>query len=94
MCISAPLILFSVSLVLRFFYERTQVINAKAMLWYERFIDYHPRITLTNDVLKDITKGLELGKLLNLPKGLSFDFQHMTDLVVSANCIRPFKHLL
>ena len=85
--------LFPVSMALKFHSERTSVTRTTSRLWYDRFINFHRRIVLTDPELKDLSNGLDLGRLMYLPKELQFNYQHMTDLVVSDRCIRPFKYL-
>lgn len=62
-------------------------------IWYDHFIMYHPRIVMTDSTIEDIVQGLELGRLLQLPQELSFSYLHMTDLLVSDRCIRPFSQI-
>ena len=83
----------TVSLTLKLHSERTAVTRATSRIWYDRFIVFHPRIILTDTVLRDIASGLEFGKLIDLPEESSFSFQLMTDLAVSEKCIRPFRHI-
>ncbi len=87
------LYLHAVSMALKLHCERTQVTRTTPRLWYDRFINYHPRIILTDAVLKDLVDGLDFGRLLYLPKEVHFSFHHMMDLVVSERCVRPFKHI-
>ena len=84
---------FSVSLALRLHCERSPITRTTTNVWYDRFISHHSRIVLTDSVIKEIVNGLELSRLLQLPQDLSFSCLHMTDLLVSDRCIRPFKHL-
>ena len=84
---------FTVSLALKFNAERVPITKSVASMWQQKFIQFHPRIILTDAVLKDIVDGLAFGNFLNLPDEFTFNFQLLTDLAVSDKCIRPFKHL-
>ena len=47
-----------------------------------------------NDItIKEIKEGLELCRLLQLPQDVTFGSLHMTNLLVSDRCIRPFRHV-
>lgn len=62
-------------------------------VWNKWSLTYNISIEMTNDNIESIEKGLRLGHLLKLPKGLSFGCEQITHLLVSEGCIRPFKHL-
>ena len=63
-------------------------------IWYKHFITpYYPRITMTDKVVEDIAKGLELSRLLHLSEDLSFDCTCVHQLMVSNGNLRSFKEL-
>ena len=80
-------------MALKFNAARGSPTKSVSSMWQQKFVQFHPRIILTDAVLKDIVDGLAFGSLLNLPEESTFNFQLLTDLAVSDKCIRPFKHL-
>jgi len=51
-------------------------------------------LTLTDDVIAAVEKGLEFGKQLQLPPEVSFSILHISQFLAQPTYfVRPFKHI-
>lgn len=51
------------------------------------------RVILDLNNIREVVKGLELGKLLKLSSDVSFNYLRMTDFLVDGKSARPLAHI-
>ena len=57
------------------------------------FYQKQRRICLNTDSIHSIRRGMELGRLLELPYSSSFNGSCITEILASEGCVRPFNQL-
>jgi hypothetical protein len=61
--------------------------------WREYLLKFRHRIVLKTETITELKKGLEVGRLLELPHELSCNYQHLGDLLAADNIVRPFYRM-
>lgn len=60
--------------------------------WKEFILKFKPRIIFNDDVIAELERGLELGRLLKLPFNLACNYQHIgklmtPEILMSFSCL-------
>ena len=52
-----------------------------------------PNLQLNLDTIQSIKRGVEFGRMLQLPDSVSFTSEHMADIVTAGGNVRPFNQI-
>ena len=78
-------------------HERRTVQATKKVLevWMTRFVSYHQRVELTDETIKELEAGLEVGQLMKLSPIFAFSQAQLTDFIAmhSDKTLRPFAQI-
>ena len=62
-------------------------------IWQENLLKHSSRVTLDLNAIREVKKGLELGRLLKMSADTSFNYLRMTDFVTAGKTVRPLSHI-
>ena len=62
-------------------------------LWQDNLIKHNSRVILDLDTIREVKRGLEVGRLLKLSADTSFNYLRMTDFVTAGKTVRPLLHI-
>ena len=86
--------IFTASLALKLHDLRTaSMTRSTTQLWQEHLLKHSSRVILDLNTIREVKKGLELGRLLKLSSDVSFNYLRMTDLVVAEKIVRPLAQV-
>ena len=50
-------------------------------------------LQLNSDLIHSIKRGVEFGRMLQLPESVSFNSEHMADILTAGGTVRPFNQI-
>lgn len=50
-------------------------------------------LQLNSDIIHSIKRGVEFGRMLQLPDSVSFSSEHMADVLTADGVVRPFNQM-
>lgn len=53
----------------------------------------HILLQLNSDIIHSIKRGVEFGRMLQLPDSVSFSSEDMADILTADGVVRPFNHM-
>ena len=84
----------AVTLALKLHERRGVITRTTRGFWQEHFTTpFVSHITVTQQIIKEVKKGIDTGRYLKLPSDLTFSSEHMADLLVSERFVRPFQEI-
>lgn len=63
----------------------------KVDYWKQHLLTAQPQLQLNTDVIHSVKRGVEFGRLLQLPDEVAFTSQHMADLLIVTGTAKPLK---
>ena len=82
-----------VSLALKLHEKRMTVTQSTVNIWQDILLKYSSRVLLDIETIREVKKGLELGRLLKLPADLTFNYPRMSEFLAGGNIMRPLSHV-
>ena len=88
------LLCVSVSIAMKFHGARgvPLKVNMKKK-WEDMFSKFRSNIIFDRDTCAELSDGLEIGRLLELPDDLAFNYQHLSSMLFPETKVRPFYEL-
>ena len=82
------------SLTLRLHDRRTATMTRSTTnLWQDNLLKHSARVNLDLNAIREVKRGLELGRLLKLSADTCFNYLRMTDFLVAGKTVRPLSHV-
>lgn len=84
----------SVSIAMKFHEARKVCLNTHTkQKWGEMFLEYRDCIIFEMETCIELSNGLEVGHLLKLPSDLTFNYKHLSSLLITETSGRAFYEL-
>lgn len=72
------------------FHEACKIPTTTEKMW-EKLIKFRDVLVLNDENIEELCKGLELGRLLELPNRLAFNSLRLHDFLAHHKMVRPFS---